>query len=213
MSFITTISVLFNSTLILKSLGVFGLLAIIFAESGLFFGFFLPGDSLLFTAGLLSSQGFLPFSVILPSVIIAAILGDSVGYAFGRKIGPKIFTKKDSLFFSKKYAERAAVFFEEKGGSSLILARFIPIVRTFIPIMAGVGKMEYKKFIMYNSLGGILWGGGALTLGYFLGRTVPNIDHYILPIVIIIIIVSFIPGLREILKKPTQKNEENNQRV
>ena len=200
MSFIAAISLIFNSTLILKTLGVAGLLAIIFAESGLFFGFFLPGDSLIFTAGLLASQGIIPFWITLPGVIIAAILGDSVGYAFGKKIGHKIFTKEDSWFFNKKYAERAATFFEEKGGQSIVLARFIPIIRTFTPIMAGVGQMEYKKFIMYNSLGGFLWAGGALTLGYFLGNTIPNIDHYILPIVIIIIIVSFIPGLREILK-------------
>ena len=186
-------------------MGVTGLILIIFAESGLFFGFFLPGDSLIFTAGLLASQGFLPFWIMLPGVIIAAIVGDSVGYAFGKKIGPKIFTKENSWFFNKKYVEKSAAFFEEKGGSSLILARFLPIIRTFTPIMAGVGQMEYKKFIMYNSIGGFIWAGGALTLGYFLGRVVPNIDHYLLPIVIIIIIVSFIPGLFEIFGKKSTK--------
>ena len=198
MSFITAISLLFNSTFLLKTLGVTGLFIIIFAESGLFFGFFLPGDSLIFTAGLLASQGLLPFWIMLPGVIISAIAGDSVGYAFGKKIGPKIFTKDNSWFFNKKYVEKSAVFFKEKGGQSLILARFLPIIRTFTPIMAGVGKMEYKKFLMYNSIGGFLWSGGALTLGYFFGRVVPNIDHYLLPIIIIIIIVSLIPGLKEI---------------
>jgi membrane-associated protein len=194
------ISYLFNSTLILQSLGLAGLLAIIFAESGLFFGFFLPGDSLLFTAGFLASQGAFPFGILCVGAILAAILGDNVGYAFGKKVGPRIFRKEESLFFSKKHIIRSELFFKNHGPKSLILARFIPAVRTFTPILAGVGSMDYKTFMAYNSIGGVIWGGGLTFLGYFLGNTVPHIDKYIYPIIALIVLASVIPPLLSLYK-------------
>lgn len=179
---------------IIKTLGTLGIIAIIFAESGLFFGFFLPGDSLLFTAGLVASQGHMNIWVLFVGSAIAAILGDSVGYAFGHKVGPKIFTRDDSLFFKKEYIEKTRIFYERHGKKTIILARFVPIVRTFAPILAGVGGMEYRTFLSYNIIGGIIWCIGLLSLGFILGSFVPDIDRYILPIVLGIIVVSMIPN-------------------
>ncbi|MDO8591086.1 MAG: VTT domain-containing protein [bacterium] len=185
---------------LIKTLGAFGVIAIIFAESGLFFGFFLPGDSLLFTAGLVASQGYLNIWVLLVGTAVAAIAGDSVGYAFGRKVGPKLFSQEDSRFFKKAYIERTRIFYERHGKKTIILARFIPIVRTFAPILAGVGEMRYKTFLTYNIVGGLGWSFGLLLLGFSLGKLVPNIDHYILPIVLLIILLSVSPGILDFLR-------------
>ncbi len=182
---------------LIKSFGIVGIIFIIFAESGLFFGFFLPGDSLLLAAGLLASQGFLNIWALSLGSFIAAVLGDAVGYWFGRKIGPKIFIKEDSIFFHKKHVHRAKIFYEKYGSKTIILARFIPIIRTFAPILAGVGQMRYKKFALYNVIGGFIWAIGASWAGYILGNYVPDIEHYILPIIFIIIIISFWPMFRE----------------
>jgi len=184
---------------IIETLGLIGIFSIIFAESGLFFGFFLPGDTLLFTAGLLASQDILPLYPLLIGGIIFAILGDNVGYMFGKKIGPKIFTKEDSVIWNKKHIEKSHKFFEKYGSKAIILARFMPIVRTFTPILAGVGSMEYKTFLRYNILGGILWVLLLAFFGYFFGQIVPNPDKYLLPIMILIIIVSYIPIIKEIM--------------
>jgi len=186
---------------LINTFGLLGVIAIVFAESGLFFGFFLPGDSLLFTAGLLASQGFLNPPILFFGVILAAILGDNVGYTFGRKIGPAIFKKENSIFFNKKYIEKAHAFYEEHGNKTIILARFIPIVRTFAPIVAGVGAMNYRKFFIYNCIGGILWSILLLGAGLILGATVPGIDRYLLPIVLAIIIVSFLPGIWHLARR------------
>lgn len=186
---------------LINTFGLVGVIAIVFAESGLFFGFFLPGDSLLFTAGLLASQGFLNPMILFLGVILAAILGDNVGYAFGKKVGPAIFTKDDSFFFNKKYLEQAHLFYEKHGNKTIILARFMPIVRTFAPIVAGVGNMNYKKFFSYNCVGGISWSILLLGLGFTLGKTIPGIDKYLLPIVIVIIIVSFLPGVWHLTRR------------
>ncbi|MFA6463495.1 MAG: VTT domain-containing protein [Candidatus Paceibacterota bacterium] len=185
---------------LIQTLGLVGVLSIIFAESGLFFGFFLPGDSLLFTAGLLASQNYLNIFYLLLFGSIAAILGDSVGYAFGKKIGPKLFTKEDSFLFNKKYIDKSKVFFEKYGKKAIILARFIPGVRTFTPIIAGVGTMPYRQFITYNIIGGAGWVIFMTCLGYFFGRLVPNPDKYIIPIVILIAFVSITPGLIEYIR-------------
>jgi membrane-associated protein len=187
--------------LIIKSAGYLGLFAIIFAESGLFFGFFLPGDSLIFTAGFLASQGFLDIKLLLVVLFVAAVLGDNVGYWFGQKVGPMIFKQKDSLFFKKEYIEKTHLFFAKYGGQSLVLARFIPIVRTFVSIVAGVGEMNYKKFFLFNLIGGLLWTFGLSLAGYFLGRVIPNADQYLIPIVLLIIVVSILPGAWHLLKK------------
>lgn len=189
-----------DPVVIIKSVGIIGVALIIFAESGLFFGFFFPGDSLLFTAGLLSSQDYLPAIPLILLCALGAVFGDSVGYWFGRKIGPKLFTKENSFFFNKNYIEKSRLFFEKHGKKSLILARFIPIVRTFTPILAGVGEMKYKSFISYNIIGGIGWSAGMIILGFFFGKLIPNPDRYIIPIALLIIFASIIPNIFEYLK-------------
>lgn len=184
---------------IIKTVGIIGILIIVFAESGLLIGFFLPGDSLLFTAGFLASQHYLNIWMLLFGTAIAAITGDSVGYLFGKKIGPALFKKEDSFLFNKKHIETAQRFYEKHGKKTIVLARFIPIVRTFAPIIAGVGQMEYKTFIFYNILGGIMWTFGLTLLGFWLGSIIPNVDRYLLPIIILIIIVSLIPGVYHVI--------------
>lgn len=191
----------FDPIILIKGFGLFGLLAIIFAESGLFFGFFLPGDSLLFSAGLLASAGYLDFGALIILAPVAAILGDSVGYWFGVKVGPKLFSKEDSFFFNKKYIEKTNAFYLKHGKKTIVLARFVPIVRTFAPILAGVGGMEYKTFFKYNFWGGLLWTTSMIVLGFFLGRVIPNIDQYILPAVGIIVLLSIAPILFQIIRK------------
>lgn len=191
---------------IIKTLGLLGVVLIIFAESGLFFGFFLPGDSLLFTAGFLASQDLISIWWLLILCFIAAVAGDSIGYSFGKRTGPMIFSKEDSLFFQKKHVERAHAFYEKHGKKTIILARFIPIVRTFAPIVAGVAQMEYKTFIKYNVVGGFVWTFGMLGLGYLLGNSIPNAEHYLTPIIFAIIFISFIPPIIEFIKHKKTKN-------
>ena len=176
-----------------KDFGYLGIFTTLFLESGVFFGFFLPGDSLLFTAGLLASQGYLNIFGLIFISVVAAILGNNVGYYTGKKAGPAIFSRKKSFLFSPKRIEEAHRFFEKEGPQSLILARFIPAVRTFVPIAAGIGRMNYRIFLIFNGLGGLLWGIGVPILGYTLGKSVPNIDKYLLPIVGVIIILSALP--------------------
>lgn len=190
---------------LIETLGLVGIISIIFAESGLFFGFFLPGDSLLFTAGLLASQGILPLWPLVLLSILAAILGDSVGYAFGKRIGPKIFNKEHSFFWNKDHIHKSKLFFEKYGKKAIILARFMPIVRTFTPILAGVGNMEYRTFVRYNILGGILWVTLMIFGGFFFAKVIPNPDRYLLPVILVIIIISVIPALKEYLKARKEK--------
>lgn len=190
---------------LLQTFGYLGIAVIVFAESGLFFGFFLPGDSLLFTAGFLASQGYFNIFALMFLATIFAILGDSTGYWFGTKIGPMIFTRSDSFWFSKKRIEQAENFFEKHGAKSLILARFIPAVRTFTPIMAGVGKMKYRSFLAYNFLGALLWAALIPVLGFWLGSVVPNPDRYIIPIVLLILGISTLPILVELWKSRMRK--------
>lgn len=185
---------------LVQTFGYLGILAVVYAESGVFFGFFLPGDSLLFTAGLLASQGLLNIWVLVVFVPLAAILGDNFGYWFGAKIGPKLFAREDSLFFHKHHIERTREFYAKYGVKAIVLSRFIPVVRTFTPVLAGVGGMPYKIFMKYNILGGVLWGVGMLLLGFSLGSAVPNIDKYLLPIILVIVVASFIPVVRELIK-------------
>lgn len=181
------------------SASILGVALIIFAESGLLVGFFLPGDSLLFTAGFLINSGVLDVNIALAIAIffVAAVAGDSVGYWFGNKAGPRIFAKEDARLFKKEYIERAQQFYEKYGGISIVLARFIPVVRTFAPIVAGAGDMPYKKFLSFNIIGGALWTVGVTLLGFFLGKWFEmmglDIDQVLLPLVIIIIIISVLP--------------------
>lgn len=185
-------------------IGYPGLFLAIFAESGLFFGFFLPGSSMLFTAGLLASQGIFNIWALVALITIAAIAGDSVGYWFGSYLGVSLFLREDSRFFKHRHLERAKEFYDKHGFVAIILARFIPIVRTFAPIVAGVCRMRYNTFLSYNIIGALLWAAGITLAGYVLGAKVPGIGAYVTPIAIIIIIASIIP----LVLKAFQKNQQ-----
>lgn len=183
------------------------LFSIIFAETGLFIGFLLPGDSLLFTTGILASQGYLNIYLLVPVLFVAAVAGDSVGYAFGHRVGRRLFQRKDSFLFRKDHLLKAEVFYEKHGGKTIILARFMPLIRTFAPIVAGISKMEYKSFLTYNIIGAFLWAIGLPTLGYFLGKVIPDIDKYLLPIIGLIVLASIAPPFIEILRSKEQRRK------
>jgi membrane-associated protein len=170
---------------------------IIFVETGLLFGFFLPGDSLLVTAGLLASQPDFGLNVWLLGAIlsVAAIVGDACGYNIGRVAGPRIFTREDSLFFHKKHLLRAQAFYEKHGGKTIILARFMPIVRTFSPVVAGAARMRFKTYLSYNVVGAFLWIWSMLLIGYVLGRTVPGVAKHIEKVILVVIFISILPGI------------------
>ena len=182
--------------------GYFGLTAIIFTETGLFFGFFLPGDSLLVTAGLLATQGFDLNVYKLGALLnIAAIVGDNTNYWIGRLSGPRIFNREESLFFRRKHVDRAHAFYEKHGAKTIVLARFMPIIRTFAPLVAGVARMNYRTFLTYSVLGGTFWIWSMLFIGYFLGRQVPGIDKHIELVIIAVIFLSILPGIIAALRE------------
>ncbi len=190
---------------LIKQIGYLGIFAIVFAESGLLVGFFLPGDSLLFTAGFLASQMFqgkpiLNVALVYIICLIAAISGDSTGYYIGRKTGKRIFNKEDSLLFNKNHILKAEEFYEKHGGKTIVLARFMPVIRTFAPIVAGAGNMKYSSFIFFNIIGGVVWVTSMVFGGYFLGRIIPDVDKYLLPIIGLIILASAGPGIYHFLK-------------
>jgi len=200
----------FDLVEILKSFGpfaMFAIWAIVYAESGLFFGFFFPGDSLLFTAGVLASQGFMPIVVLAIGCFVAAVLGDSTGYWFGHKFGRKIFEEEKLPLVKKHHIETAEKFYAKHGKKTIILARFVPAVRTFAPIVAGIGSMDYKTFISYNLIGGLLWGVGMTVAGYFLGSLIPadEVDKYLLPIVALIIVLSVLPAVWHVIVDQKEK--------
>jgi membrane-associated protein len=186
---------------LIETLSAFGpviylaLFAIVFAESGLFFGFFLPGDSLLLTAGLFAYKGVLDLWVLLPLLFVAAVLGDNVGYWFGRKTGPPLFRREESLFFRPKNLLAAKAFYDKHGGKTIVLARFMPFIRTFAPIVAGAVEMDYRRFMFFNLLGAVVWAIGVTLAGYFLGSLFPpeTLDRYFLVIVAVVIILSVLP--------------------
>ncbi len=173
--------------------GYVGLTLIVFTETGLLIGFFLPGDSLLVTAGLLASQGYINVYILGALLSVAAIVGDTVGYTIGKASGPHLFKKEDSLLFNKKHLMKAHAFYEKHGGKTIVLARFIPIIRTFAPVVAGMAKMDYKKFIVYNVAGGLFWVWSMLMTGYLLGRHVPGISDHIDKVILVIIFLSVVP--------------------
>ncbi len=177
--------------------GYVGLTAIIFAETGLLVGFFLPGDSLLVTAGLLAADPSFGLNVWLLGAIltVAAIVGDTVGYNVGKATGPRIFTREDSLLFNKKHLLRAQAFYEQHGGKTIILARFMPIVRTFAPVVAGVGRMEYRSFLMFNVVGGVAWIWSMLLIGFILARTVPAVAQHVEKVILVVVFLSILPGI------------------
>ena len=180
---------------LIKWAGYFGMTAIVFAETGLLVGFFLPGDSLLVTAGLVSARGLLNVYLLGLMLNIAAAAGNSFGYFIGRMSGPKIFTREDSLFFNKKNVFRAQEFYARHGRKAIVLAQFMPIIRTFSPVVAGVGQMPYKQFLVISVLGTILWVWSMLFTGYFLGTYIPGIDKHIEILVLTVIFVSILPGI------------------
>ena len=178
--------------------GYVGLTIIIFAETGLLVGFFLPGDSLLVTAGLLASQPDrfdLNVYALGALLSIASILGNSVGYYIGKITGPRLFRRENSLLFNRKHLERAHAFYERHGGKTIILARFMPIVRTFVPVVAGMGQMQYRRYTVYNIIGGLAWIWSMLFVGYFLGRYIPGIGDHIELVILVVIFVSLLPGI------------------
>jgi membrane-associated protein len=186
---------------LIRAGGLVGLFFTVFAETGLFLGFFFPGDSLLFVAGLLAAQGLFPLALLMAVLIVAAITGNMAGYWFGNKVGPKLFERDDSLFFRKAHVRKAQSFYEQHGAKTILLARFIPIVRTFGPIVAGIAGMNYRNFLLYNILGAVLW-AVLLTLGgYLFGNLITDVDRYLLPVIGLIIAVSFLPVLRHLWKE------------
>ncbi|MFI8290688.1 DedA family protein [Streptomyces sp. ms191] len=193
---------------LIQTFGLIGVLVIVFAESGLLIGFFLPGDSLLFTTGLLVTTGKLdtPLWLVCTLVALAAILGDQVGYLFGRKVGPSLFKRPDSRLFKQENVEKAHEFFEKHGPKSLILARFVPIVRTFTPIIAGVSRMNYRSFIIFNIVGGLLWGVGVTLLGASLGK-IDFVHEHIEAILILIVLISVVPIAIEFLRARSQNKK------
>lgn len=176
--------------------GYVGLTAIIFAETGLLIGFFLPGDSLLVTAGLLSATlGVMNVWLLGLLLTTASIIGNAVGYEIGKQAGTRLFTREDSLLFNKKHLYRASQFYEKHGGKTIIIARFMPIVRTFVPVVAGMARMDYKRYTFYNIVGGIGWIWSMLLIGYFLGRYIPGVDKHIEIVIILVIFISLLPGI------------------
>jgi membrane-associated protein len=199
--------VLLDPRELIVAFGTVGLFVIVFAESGLLLGFFLPGDSLLFTAGLFASQGTLSLPVILVGSFLSAVAGDQVGYQFGKRVGPALFRRPDSRWFRQEHVHRAQHFFQKYGAKTIVLARFVPIVRTFAPILAGVGTMPYRTFVTFNVVGGLLWAVGVTLLGYLLGELIPDIDTYLLPIIALIVLLSVIPIGREWLRHRARPEE------
>lgn len=191
---------------LLPAIGYLGIFAIVFAESGLLIGFFLPGDSLLFTAGFLASQNIFDIKVITFLCFIAAVTGDSAGYAIGHKLGRRLFRKKNSFFFHPDHLLKAEKFYEEHGKKTIILARFLPVIRTFAPVVAGIGNMRYRTFFAYNIIGGFLWAVLLPLAGYYLGKTIPDVDKYLLPIIGFIIVLSVLPQAINILRDEKARN-------
>lgn len=190
------------------TLGYLGIGTVIFTETGLLVGLMLPGDSLLFSAGFIASLGYLNIVPLCIIAFLAAAAGDSVGYALGKKYGPKIFTQEHSFFFDKQHIARAQAFYQKHGGKTIVLARFMPIIRTVAPVLAGVGTMRYSTFLSYNILGALLWTCGVTLMGYFLGYALPHADTYVLPIVGLIVFVSILPSAIPIAKRYLSKKQK-----
>jgi membrane-associated protein len=186
--------------------GYVALVAIVFTETGLLVGFFLPGDSLLITAGLVAATGALDIWLLNGLLIVAAIVGDSVGYAIGYRAGPRLFTREKSLLFRPSHVERTRRFYERHGAKTIVIARFVPMVRTFAPVVAGVAQMEYRRFLIYNVAGGVGWVTSMTWAGYLLGQTIPNIGEHIHIVVVIVIVLSLIPIAVELYKERRRRS-------
>ena len=182
------------------------LFTIVFTETGLLVGFFLPGDSLLITAGLVAAAGGLNIWWLNGLLIVAAVSGDSVGYAIGASIGPRLFTRPKSLLFNPRHIERTRAFYARHGAKTIVIARFVPIIRTFAPVVAGVGQMEYRQFLLYNVAGGVGWVTSMTWAGYLLGRAIPNIADYVHVVVVVVIVLSVIPIVVEIVRERRRRS-------
>ncbi len=198
----------FDLVQFIESVGYAGIFAVVFAESGLFFGFFFPGDSLLLTAGLLASRNLLSILILIPLIFTAAVLGDNVGYWFGNKVGPPIFSREDSRFFRRRNLLKAKEFYDRYGGVTITVARFMPFIRTFAPIVAGAVSMDYRRFFFFNLLGGVLWGIGVTVVGYLIGYffgSVPGLDRYFTLLVLAVIFLSALPTLIHVWREQRQE--------
>lgn len=193
--------------------GLLALIAIIFSETGLLVGFFLPGDSLLVTTGIFVAQGILDVNIwlVLVTLSIAAVVGDATGYAIGKKAGQTLYSRPDSLFFKRAHLMKAKAFYDKYGGKTIILARFVPIIRTFAPTVAGAAEMSYRKFATYNIVGGISWVFSMTLLGYFLGKAFPEITKRIETVIIIVVIISILPAVIEYLRERAALKKEQAQ--
>jgi membrane-associated protein len=187
--------------------GYIALVLIVFAETGLMAGFFLPGDSLLFTAGLAAATGALDIGTLNALLIAAAILGDAVGYAFGRRSGNRIMRKPSTRFFKLSHLEKSRAFYQRHGARTVVLARFIPVIRTFAPVVAGMSGMRYQKFVVYNVVGAVLWVGSLTLLGYWLGQAVPDIKRYFHWVIAAIVLLSIMPPLIEFLRERARRRD------
>lgn len=192
---------MFDFTHLVQTGGLLILFLVIFAESGMMVGFLFPGDTLLFSAGILAAAGKLPLAEVLVVIAGAAILGDNIGYHIGRTLGPKLF-KKDSLVFRHEYIMRAEKFYEKYGSKTMLLAHFVPIVRTFAPVTAGAGKMNLKQFMLFDAIGDIAWTLLVTLVGYYIGSRIPGVEKFIEPVLILIILVFLLPTLYHIAKDP-----------
>jgi membrane-associated protein len=194
-----------NVDSIIQGGGILAIAAIIFAESGMMVGFFFPGDTLLLAAGVFAAQGKLSIGVTIAAIALAAILGDNTGYTIGRTMGPRLFRKKDGILFRHEYIERSEKFYEKYGSKTMLLAHFVPIIRSFAPLVAGVGKMPRIKFFIFDAIGDIVWASLITLLGYWFGSRIHNIDHYVLPTVLIVMIASFTPMLWHLFGDPVAR--------
>jgi membrane-associated protein len=193
---------------LVQTFGYPGITAVIFAETGLMLGFFLPGDSLLITAGIFAAKGDLNIVVLCVLLFLAATIGNTVGYFFGHKVGKRLFQREDSVLFKKKYIENAQAFYKQYGGKAIIIARFMPIIRTFAPIVAGIADMEFRTFLLFNVIGSLLWAVGLCLAGFYLGRYIP--DKYFEPAIFVVIIISLLPAIYHALKsEDTRKALKN----
>jgi membrane-associated protein len=195
----------FDVNSIVEAGGLLAVAFIIFAECGILLGFFLPGDTLLLAAGIFAAKGKMSIGWLVASVIIAAIIGYEVGYILGKRAGPKIFNRRDGFLFRKEYMGRAEQFFDKYGAVTVVVARFVAHVRTFVSVIAGASNMNRRRYFVYNVIGAVIWAGGVTLLGYWLGTNVPNIDKIILPVVIVALIIFYTIGLWHLLKTPERR--------
>jgi membrane-associated protein len=201
----------YNVPELIRLVGFYGLILIVFAETGLLVGFFLPGDSLLITAGLFAARGDFDYAMLLLALIPAAIIGNATGYYIGHRTGMRLYSRPDSLLFRREHLRMTREYYEKHGGKTIILAQFIPILRTFAPVVAGVGEMGYRQFATYNVVGAILWVGSMLTAGYLLGNAIPNIESRIHYVVAVVIFISLLPPGIALLKQRLGKNSRSSE--